>query len=140
MTRAGLSRGVCGAVFVGAGILHFARPRMYEQIVPPGFGDRSAVVMLSGAAEIAGGLALYSPAGRRVSRWWLAALLVAVFPANVYMALEPEQTGAAGLPGWLLWARLPLQPVLIWWVWRVTRRAGRPGTAPPERPAAVRAA
>jgi uncharacterized membrane protein len=110
---------------------------MYEQIVPPGFGDRSAVVMLSGAAEIAGGLAVFSRAGRPVGRWWLAALLVAVFPANVYMALEPEQAGAAAWPGWLLWARLPLQPVLIWWVWRVTRRPGRPGTAPRERPAAV---
>jgi uncharacterized membrane protein len=119
-----LSRATCAAFFVGAGVLHFARPRMYEQIVPPGFGDPRVVVALSGAAEILGGLALAGVAGvagRHVSRWWLIGLLVAVFPANVYMALEPERTGGSGLPGWLLWARLPLQGVLIYWVWRATR-------------------
>jgi uncharacterized membrane protein len=120
--RRRVSRGLCGAVFVGAGLLHFLRPKMFEQIVPPGFGDPAAVVMLSGAAELAGGLALATAGGRRISRWWLVGLLVAVFPANVYMALEPERTGAAAIPGWLLWARLPLQPALIWWVRRVTRR------------------
>jgi uncharacterized membrane protein len=131
MTRARISRGLCGMVFVGAGVLHFARPKMYEQIVPPGFGDPTAVVMLSGAAEIAGGLTLLGSAGRRLSRWWLTALLVAVFPANVYMALEPERTGAGALPGWLLWARLPIQPLLIAWVWQVTRGRRRAGSAGP---------
>ncbi len=129
-----LARGVGGAFFVGAGILHFVRPRMYEQIVPPGFGDPATVVMLSGAAEVIGGLALASSVGLRATRWWLVALLVAVFPANVYMALEPQRTGAAGLPGWLLWARLPLQPLLIWWIWRVTRIDGGP---PDHEPAAA---
>lgn len=134
-----VSRSLCGVFFVGAGVLHFARPRMYEQIVPPGFGDPATVVAISGVAEIAGGLLLASPVGRRLSRWSLVALLVAVFPANVYMALAPERTGGAALPVWLLWARLPLQPLLIWWVWRVTRRGGgssRSVAAPAGQPAA----
>jgi uncharacterized membrane protein len=119
------SRGLCAAFFVGAGLLHFVRPKIYEQVVPPGFGDPRLAVMLSGAAEIAGGLALPRPAARRLTRWWLVALLVAVFPANVYMALEPEGSGVSVVPGWLLWARLPLQPALVWWVWRVTRGRDR---------------
>jgi uncharacterized membrane protein len=143
MTRAGLSRGVCGAVFVGAGILHFVRPKMYEQIVPPGFGSPSAVVAASGAAEIVGGLALVGSGGRRLWRWWLTALLVAVFPANIYMALEPDRAGAGSWPAWLLWARLPIQPLLIWWVWqdalgsvRSGRATGGPGPAAEVEPTA----
>ncbi len=124
------ARGMGGAFFVGAGILHFVRPRMYEQIVPPGFGDPAMVVMLSGAAEVVGGVALASSVGLRATRWWLVALLVAVFPANVYMALEPARTGGESLPGWLLWARLPLQPLLIWWIWRITRRPQAVGPVP----------
>ena len=129
-----VSRRLCAAFFVGAGVLHFVRPRMYEQIVPPGFGDPSTVVAISGIAEIVGGLALVTIAGRRISRWWLVGLLVAVFPANVYMALEPDRTGGAGLPGWLLWARLPLQPALVWWVIRASRR---PDPVAPVRPVAA---
>jgi uncharacterized membrane protein len=115
------SRGACGALFVGAGILHFARPRTFEQIVPPGFGDPHTLVLLSGAAEIVGGVSLARRNARLFSRWWLVALLVAVFPANVYMALDPGTTGTFGLPRWLLWVRLPVQGVAIWWVASVTR-------------------
>jgi uncharacterized membrane protein len=132
-------RGLCAAFFVGAGVLHFARPETYRPTVPPGFGDPSAVVLLSGVAEIAGGLALLSAGGRRLARWWLIALLVAVFPANLYMALEPDQAGVSAIPGWLLWVRLPLQPLLVWWVWRVTTRpaGGGPGSCRPEDPLTV---
>jgi uncharacterized membrane protein len=126
-----LARPACAAFFVGAGILHFVRPRMYEQIVPPGFGDPATVVAISGAAEIVGGLALAGLAARRIPRWWLIGLLVAVFPANVYMAVDPDRAGGSGLPGWLLWARLPLQGVLIYWVLRATRRqVAIPAAAP----------
>jgi uncharacterized membrane protein len=115
------SRRVCGVFFVGAGVLHFVRPRTFEQIVPPGFGDPHTLVLLSGAAEIIGGLSLARRDARWFSRWWLIVLLVAVFPANVYMAVDPGKTGSFGLPRWLLWARLPLQGAGIWWVWSVTR-------------------
>ncbi len=128
-SRALLSRGACGALFVGAGILHLVRPRTFEQIVPPGLGDPAAIVLLSGVAELVGGASLAVVGARRFSRLWLTALLVAVFPANVYMALDPSRTGAAGLPTWLLYARLPLQPGLIWWVWRVTRTVRDPADA-----------
>jgi uncharacterized membrane protein len=136
--RSRVPGGLCAAFFVGAGVLHFVRPETYRQTVPPGFGDPATAVLLSGVAEIAGGLALLSTGGRRVGRWGLLALLVAVFPANVYMAVAPDQAGVAVVPGWLLWVRLPLQPVLGWWVWRVTRPPGvRAGARRPEDPLTV---
>jgi uncharacterized membrane protein len=61
---------------------------------------------------------------RRFARWWLLALLAAVFPANVHMAVNPEQVRGLDLdrvPRWALWARLPLQPLAMVWVWRATR-------------------
>jgi len=116
-----VSRLVCGAFFVGVGILHLARPRTFEQIVPPGFGDPHTLVLLSGVAEIIGGASLARPDARWFSRWWLIVVLVSVFPANVYMALDPVTTGSFGLPRWLLWVRLPLQAAGVWWVWSVSR-------------------
>ena len=110
--------------FTFAGTMHFVRPREYRAIVPPGLPSRE-VVVVSGLAEIVGGLAVIPRATRRLAGCWLVALLVAVFPANVYMALRPDevaQRGAAAdrLPVWMLWARLPLQPLMIWWAWRAT--------------------
>ncbi|MDL2343569.1 hypothetical protein QOL99_05325 [Deinococcus sp. MIMF12] len=111
---------VLAALFVGAGVLHVVRPEPFDRIVPPGlpFSARTAT-LLSGAAEVAGGLGLLHPATRPAARWGLLALLVAVFPANVHMAQHPERFP---LPGWALWARLPLQPLLMWAVWRAGRR------------------
>ena len=114
-----------GAFFLAAGLNHFANPRFYEAIVPPPLTSRRREVnAISGAAEIAGGLAVLHPATRRLGRWWLLALLVAVFPANVHMAVNPEQVPGFDLrkmPRWALWARLPLQPLAMLWVWRATR-------------------
>jgi uncharacterized membrane protein len=73
------------------------------------------MVYISGVAEAAGGVGLLIPQLRRAAAWGLVALLVAVFPANVYMA-----TSAPAF-SWILWARLPLQPVFIWWVLACTR-------------------
>ncbi|GAA5438771.1 hypothetical protein ACFQDE_05985 [Deinococcus caeni] len=73
-------------------------------------------------AEVLGGLGLLHPATRPAARWGLLALLLAVFPANVAMAQSPERFG---LPGWALWARLPLQPLLMWAVWRACGRGCR---------------
>ena len=77
-----------------------------------------AVVYLSGAAEIAGGAMVLVPRLRRFAGPYLIALLAAVFPANVQMPLEPERYGIAPV---LLWLRLPLQPLAMWWAWRATR-------------------
>lgn len=111
--------------FSFAGTMHFVAPRGYEATVPPSLADhRREIVAISGVAEIAGGLAVLHPATRRFGRWWLLALLLAVFPANVHMAVSPEQVKGLDLgrvPRWALWARLPLQPLCMLWVWRATR-------------------
>jgi uncharacterized membrane protein len=104
------------ALFVGAGLLHFVHPAPYLRIMPPALPAPRLLVALSGAAEVAGGLGLLLPATRRAAAWGLVALLLAVFPANVYMLQMHE---VLHLPAWALWARLPLQPLLMWGVWRV---------------------
>ena len=114
---------ILAAVFyVGAGILHFRAPAAYLKIMPPYVPWPEAMVYVSGIAEIAGGLGLLLPATRRLAAWGLVALLIAVFPANVYMATNPVYMGASPMPGWIAWARLPLQGVLIWWVLWCTRK------------------
>lgn len=111
-------RGVVGLGFVAAGVLHFLRPRTYEGIVPDYLPAPELLVAVSGVAEVLGGVGLLVPATRRWAGLGLLALLVAVFPANLEMALHPARAGH-GLPVWALWARLPLQPALgalVWWV------------------------
>ncbi|RIV27060.1 DoxX family protein [Fibrisoma montanum] len=104
-------------VYVAAGVNHFIRPKLYMAIMPPYLPAHSELVMLSGVAEVVLGIGLLFPATRSVSAWGLILLLVAVFPANVYMATSGR---FRKLPRWLLWARLPLQGLLIWWAWQYT--------------------
>jgi uncharacterized membrane protein len=111
---------IAGVLFIAAGAVHFIRPAMYEQIVPPQLGHAGVLVAISGIAEIAGGLGLMIPRTRRAAGLGLIALLVAVWPANIYMAIEADRFAAAA-PAWVLWARVPLQVVMIWWVERVSR-------------------
>ena len=108
------------ALFLTSGTLHFVRPRLFEAIVPPQLGDPRALVALSGAAEIAGALGLLIPQTRRAAGLGLIALLLAVWPANIFLALEAERFRRVA-PAWLLWARVPLQLALIGWVERVSR-------------------
>ncbi len=115
-----LSLGLIAAIFVGAGVMHFLKPRPFEAIVPPQLPAPRALVLISGAAEVLGGLGVLIPRLRRAAGAGLVALLVAVFPANVYMAVAPEEAGQ-GVPPWALWLRLPLQFALIAWVWWATR-------------------
>jgi|SRR5215218_5249214 len=113
------------AFFALSGAMHFLRPRFYEAIVPPAIESRKReIVAISGVAELAGAVAILAPATRRAGRWWLLALLLAIFPANIHMAVSPEQIRGLDLdkiPRWVLWARLPLQPLAMLWVWRATR-------------------
>jgi len=104
------------ALFLGAGLLHFLHPAPYLRIMPPALPAPRLLVLLSGVAEVAGGLGLLLPATRRAAAWGLLALLLAVFPANIYMLQIHEQLH---LSAWMAWVRLPLQPLLMWWVWRV---------------------
>ncbi|HEY4416125.1 MAG TPA: DoxX family membrane protein [Verrucomicrobiae bacterium] len=110
-------RWLAATFFILAGIGHLIRPNWYEQIIPPGFPSPKTLVVISGLAEIAGGIGLLIPSWRRVAGWGLIALLIAVFPANIYMALNPERFG---ISPWILWARLPFQAVFVFWVWRVS--------------------
>jgi uncharacterized membrane protein len=117
----GRSRRLLAAAFIGAGVNHFVMPRPYEQIVPPSMrGDARRLVVASGVAEIAGGVGVLLPWTRRLAGVGLIALLAAVFPANVHMAREPERFKR--IPRWALYGRLPLQPLMMLWAWRATRR------------------
>ncbi len=111
---------ITGVLFIAAGVVHFVRPAMYEQIVPPQFGHAPELVAISGIAEIAGGLGLIVPRTRRAAGVGLIVLLIAVWPANIYMAVEAHRFTAVA-PAWILWARVPLQIALIWWVQRISR-------------------
>ena len=84
-------RKLAGPFFIGAGALHFVRPEPYRAIMPPYIPAPDAMVALSGVAEAAGGAGLLVPGTRRWAGWWLVATLVAIFPANVHMALHPER-------------------------------------------------
>jgi uncharacterized membrane protein len=106
---------VPAALFVAAGCVHFVRPAIYRAIVPPALGDPGPIVAISGAAEIVGGIGLLVPATRRPAAIGLVALLVAVWPANWYMALTADRYAALA-PAWVLWVRVPLQLPLIWWI------------------------
>jgi uncharacterized membrane protein len=109
------------AFFVVAGILHFLFPQPYMRMVPPLLPWPMAIVWVSGVAEILGGIGLLFSPSRRPAAWGLVLLLIAVFPANIYMAVA--HVHYAGLLGqsWAQWLRLPLQLPLIYWAWRYTR-------------------
>jgi len=107
--------------FVIAGTLHFVVPAMYLRIMPPYLPHPAALVAISGAAAIAGGLGLLFRRTRRAAAVGLALLLVAVFPANWYIATAHIRIG--GMPQWALLARLPLQIPFIWWALRYARHA-----------------
>jgi uncharacterized membrane protein len=111
-------RRLFGPFFVFAGIMHFVRPHWYERIMPPQLPAHRELVYASGVAEIAGGLATMHPATRRAGSAWSIATLLAVFPANVHMALNAERF-EKGVPGGeaALWGRLPVQLLFLLWAY-----------------------
>ncbi|AUG49340.1 DoxX family protein [Haloarcula taiwanensis] len=114
---------VMSILYVVAGILHFVVPELYVQIVPPVLPAPLALVYLSGVAEIGVGFGLLVPQTRSYAAWATIALLVAIFPANVYMAVSMvtiEGTGGGQPSALVRWARLPLQGVLILWAYWYT--------------------
>ena len=116
-----IGRIILGCLFMGAGAAHFVWTRTYAGIVPDYMPAHRELVLISGAAEIAGGIGVLIPQTRRAAAVGLAVLLLAVFPANLWMAQHPERF--PGIPLWLLWARLPLQSPLIWWALFYTRKS-----------------
>jgi uncharacterized membrane protein len=115
-----MARLLLGAFFLAAGSLHFLRPKPYVAIVPDVLPRKLELVYASGVAELAGGALVVPARTRRAAGWWLIATLIAVFPANVNMAVNAERFRSVPEP--LLWARLPVQGLLIAWVWRVAVR------------------
>jgi uncharacterized membrane protein len=112
-------------LFILAGLNHFRNPIFYQRIIPPGFPFPRLLVILSGVCEIAGGIGLLIPPLRRLAGWGLIALLIAVFPANIYMAIAPHNFADLHFPTWALWLRLPFQVIFIAWVWFVALRQDR---------------
>lgn len=117
-TRARVSLWILAAIFISAGTLHFIAPDSYTRIVPRWLPKPRMLVYVSGAFELLGGLGLLVRPLRKVAARGLIALLVAVFPANIQMLQSAHATGASGGAQLLLWLRLPLQPLLMWWVYR----------------------
>jgi len=112
-------RYLTAAFWIANGLNHFRAPKFYKAIVPPPFEQhRHEVNVASGAAELAGGLAVLTDRTRPAARWWLLSTLLAVYWANIHMALRPEK-----FPRFkpaLLYARLPAQGLFAWLTWRGT--------------------
>lgn len=113
-----MARFLFAVLFLVAGALHFFLTPIYMSIMPPYLPSPRLLVQVSGLFEMLGGAGLLLPATRPAAAWGLVALLIAVMPANVQMAINHGHWPA--IPAWLLWARLPMQLPLIWWAWRYT--------------------
>lgn len=106
---------LCGFAFIAAGLNHFFAPSIYCKIMPSYLPYPLELVYISGVFEVLGGVGLFLPALRQIAVWGLLLLLLAVYPANINMALHPELTPK--LPIFVLYLRLPLQFALMYWVW-----------------------
>ena len=114
-------RTILGVTMMFVGVLHFVRPEGFVKIVPAWLPAPLALVLVSGFFEIAGGLGLFFARFHRVAALGLVALYVAVFPANINMAVHDLQPEGAHVPAAALWLRLPFQAVLValaWWLSR----------------------
>tara|TARA_Y100000996_G_C22491935_1_gene630599 strand:- start:810 stop:1235 length:426 start_codon:yes stop_codon:yes gene_type:complete len=112
------------AFFINVGIDHFINPDFYLSIMPPAFPMHLEAVYISGFFEILGGICVLIPSLRIIAGWGLVALLIAVYPANIYMALTPE--AFPDIPIAILYFRLPLQFLFFYWAYSVTREAYNP--------------
>ena len=119
------SRLLLAAFFSVAGVMHFVAPAPYVAIMPAWLPTPLLLVAISGVFEILGGLGVLPARSRRLAGWGLIALLVAVFPANIQMLRLAYIANASTLWKVGLWLRLPLQPLIIWWVWRAAVRPTR---------------
>lgn len=126
---------VMAVFYVAAGLNHFVSPEIYLPMMPPYLPAHRDLVMLSGIAEVGLGIAVLVPTLRRWAAWGLIALLVAVFPANLHIALHdvPLFGRSTGFGIWN-WVRLPLQAVLIAWAWWYTRDAALAASRDSARP------
>jgi uncharacterized membrane protein len=114
-----LGRVILATLFIAAGIMHFIATSMYARIVPPILPNPWLLVQISGLCEVLGGLGLLFPSTQKLAAWGLVALLIAVLPANIYMAID--HAAWPKIPVWALWVRVPLQLPIIWWAWLYAR-------------------
>ena len=111
-----------GILYVVAGVMHFVHPGAYLPMMPPYLPWHEELVLLSGLAEVVLGVLVLVPATRRLAAWGIILLLIAVFPANLHIALNDVPLfGATEGAGALNYVRLPFQLVLAWWAWLYTR-------------------
>lgn len=110
-----------GAFYIFAGVNHFVNPAFYGPMMPPYLPWHSQLIFLSGIAEVVLGVAVLVPASRSIAAWGIIALLIAVFPANLHIALNNIPIGGAseGLGAWN-WVRPPFQAVLMAWAYWYT--------------------
>ena len=109
------------AFFINTGVNHFVNPDFYLSIMPPAFPMHLEAVYVSGFFEVLGGVCVLIPRLRKIAGWGLVALLVAVYPANIYMAITPD--AFPDFPVALLYVRLAFQFVFFYWAFSVTRPA-----------------
>ncbi len=119
MANIGLNLTAAG--FIVTGVLHFAMPSFFVAIMPRWLPSPLLLVYVSGAFEVLGGLGLLVPATRVAAAIGLILLLAAVLPANVEMLRLARVRGASPFFQAACWLRLPLQPLLMFWVWRVSQ-------------------
>ena len=105
--------------YVIAGIFHFTNPLPYKKIMPPWLPYQYPLIYISGVCEIIFGALLIPEITRPIGAWLIIAMLVAIFPANIQMAINFWQRNNPYQ--WIAIARLPLQPLLIWWAWTYTK-------------------
>jgi uncharacterized membrane protein len=109
------------SIFIVSGFLHFLLPQPYLRIIPPALPWPKMLLRISGVAEILGGVGLLLPKFRRVAAFGLALLLMAVFPANIFMAVAHVPFPGVMGESWAQWLRLPLQIPLFLWALHYTR-------------------
>jgi uncharacterized membrane protein len=109
-----------GVLYILAGLNHFRAPGFYRPMMPPYLPAHDFLIAASGVAEIALGALLLWPPTRELAAWGIIALLVAVFPANIYM-VQMRDTVFSSIPTWFLYLRLPLQGILVLWAYIYTR-------------------
>ena len=109
--------------YIASGINHLWHPDFYLHIMPDHYSSPGTLVRLSGEAEILGGVGLLVPATRRLSAYGIALMLVLFLDVHQFMLRHPERFSA--VPEWVLWARIPLQFVLIAWAWNYTKKRDR---------------
>ncbi len=117
LKKPAFSRFIIAAIFAIAGMLHFITTEAYVEVMPEYIPWHKALVIISGAAELLGGAGILMPKKRQWAGWGLIALLIAVFPVNIDMAVEAyrQQQWSLKFAGYLL--RLPLQFVLMYWIY-----------------------